>query len=290
MINQKNKYIAIKYVNTKFKFPIKLLCEIANVQRSSYYKWLNKKTTKNFKENELILKTIKEIHEENGSIYGYRRMTLNIADRLGIKVNHKRVYRIMKENNLLSVIRRRRKYFYRKTTQQHVSENILNRKFYANKPNEKWLTDVTEFKYGVNKKAYLSAIIDLYDNSIVAYTVGHSNNNKLVFENLDLALKELNGEKPLIHSDRGFQYTSHGFFWKINKYGLTHSMSRVGRCLDNAPMEGFFGILKSEKYYLNKYKDYDILKRDIENYINFYNNDRLQKKLDAKSPLAFRYS
>ncbi|MCT4584584.1 MAG: IS3 family transposase [Peptostreptococcaceae bacterium] len=170
---------------------------------TTYYKWLNKKNTKNFKENELILKTIKEILEENGSIYDYRRMTLNIADRLGIKINNKRVYRIMKENNLLSIIRRRR-YFYRKTTQQHVSENILNRKFYANKPNEKWLTDVTEFKYGANKMAYLSAIIDLYDNSIVAYGVGHSN-NKLVFENLDLALKELNGEKPLIHSDRGFQ-------------------------------------------------------------------------------------
>ncbi|PPA72227.1 hypothetical protein C4B60_02290 [Jeotgalibacillus proteolyticus] len=130
---------------------------------------------------------------------------------------------------------------------------------HCRKPNEKWVTDVTEFKYGQSKKAYLSAIRDLYDGSIISYVLGHFNNNDLVFKTFDQAVLQLMGEQPLIHSDRGFQYTSKVFKRKIDEAGMTQSMSRVGRCIDNAPMESFFGTVKCEKYYLHKYRTYEEL-------------------------------
>jgi len=193
----------------------------------------------------------------------------------------------MKVSGIQSVIRKRKKH-YRRSVALHVAENILNRKFTAEKPNEKWVTDVTEFKYGVSKKAYLSAILDLYDGSIVSYVLGHSNNNILVFETLDKATALLKEDHPLIHSDRGFQYTSRGFKRRINKAQLKQSMSRVGRCIDNGPMESFWGTLKSEKYYLNKYETFEELSHAINEYIHFYNHDRYQKRLNGLSPVEYR--
>ena len=164
----------------------------------------------------------------------------------------------------------------------------MNRDFTADNPNEKWVTDVTEFKYGSSKKAYLSAIRDLYDGSIVSYVLGHSNNNRLVFDTLDQATKLLDSEHPLIHSDRGFQYTSHGFKRRIDKAKMTQSMSRVGRCIDNGPMESFWGTLKCEKYYLHKYATFEELSKAIDEYIHFYNHDRYQKRLNGLSPMEYR--
>ena len=220
-------------------------------------------------------------------IYGYRRMTLNLNRSLGQIFNYKRIYRLMKILGLRSVIRRKRKR-YVKSTPQFVSQNILNRNFTADTLNQKWLTDVTELKYANSKKAYLSAILDLYDNSIVGYVLGHSNNNNLVFKTLDIALEASPGTSPLIHSDRGYQYTSYGFKRKLDSAKMTHSMSRVGKCIDNGPMEGFWGILKCEKYYLHKYHKYEDLTNAINEYIIFYNTKRLQKKLNGLSPLEFR--
>jgi len=212
---------------------------------------------------------------------------MNLNHSLNKNYNHKRIYRLMKLTGLKSVIRRKKKR-YVKSTPQFTSENILNREFTASKPNEKWVTDVTEFKYGPGKKAYLSAVLDLYDNSIVAYVVGHRNNNQLVFETLDLAIKSNPGANPIIHSDRGYQYTSYGFKKRLESTGMTQSMSRVGRCIDNGPMEAYWGILKCEKYYLNKYKTYEELKNDIDEYIYFYNYKRLQKRLNSLSPIEYR--
>ena len=144
---------------------------------------------------------------------------------------------------LQSVIRRKRKN-YIPSIPKVTADNILNREFKAEMPNQKWLTDITEFKYGNDKKAYLSAIFDLGDNSIVSYVLGHSNNNELVFRTFNMAVKENPGAKPLFHSDRGFQYTSLAFRKMLDDTGCTQSMSRVGRCLDNAPMEGFWGNVK----------------------------------------------
>jgi len=264
-----------------------LLCKIAGIARSSYYKWLHHTPSCNEKWNEEILKEIKFLHEKVNGIYGYRRMTMNLKRALSQTINHKRVYRLMKFAGIQSVIRRKRKK-YKPNTPQHVAKNILSREFSADKPNEKWLTDVTEMKYGTSQKAYLSAILDLHDGSIVSYVLGTSNNNPLVFKTLDLALEANPGATPLLHSDRGFQYTSPTFKRKIEKAGMGQSMSRVGRCIDNGPMEGFWGTLKCEKYYLNKYRTFEELKNDIEEYIQFYNHERLQKRLNSLSPLEYR--
>lgn len=178
---------------------------------------------------------------------------------------------------------------YRKSPAHHVAENVLNRTFTSKKPNEKWCTDVTELKYGNGKKAYLSAIIDLYDGSIVSYEFGHSNNNSLVFKTIKSAIQSLqSGEQPLIHSDRGFQYTSKEFKRIVETANMTQSMSRIGRCIDNGPIESFWGTLKCEKYYLHKYDSYEELKLAIDDYIHFYNYYRYQKRLSGLSPLEFR--
>jgi len=274
------RYVAIQELHQEEKIAIFLLCEIAGVSRAGYYKWLNRTPSCREVENEALLEVINQLYQQVDGIYGYRRMTLTInrqrKENNQATVNKKRIYRLIQISKLKSVIRQKRK-AYRKSPAHHVAENVLNREFTAKMPNEKWCTDVTEFKYGNGKKAYLSAVIDLYDNSIVSYVFGHSNNNLLVFQTMKLALNALkSGEHPLIHSDRGYQYTSKG------------SMSRVGRCIDNGPIESFWGTLKCEKYYLKKYETYKVLKKAIQSYIDFYNHQRYQKRLNGLSPLEFR--
>lgn len=202
--------------------------------------------------------------------------------------NRKRVRRIMQMLGIKSVIRRK-KSKYKKSTAQITAENLLARDFYATKPNEKWATDVTEFKVvGSKKKLYLSAIIDLYDRSIVAYIISTRNDNDLVFRTYELAISNNPGATPILHSDRGFQYTSKVFQAKLKEANITQSMSRVGRCIDNGPTEGFWGIIKSEMYYLNKFHSHKELKEAIENYINFYNNERLQERFNDMTPMEVR--
>lgn len=227
------------------------------------------------------------LYEKVEGTFGYRQLTLHLRRKTEKQINYKRVHRLMKIQGIQSVIRRKKKK-YGRSTPQHVTENLLNRQFQAQAPNEKWLTDVTEFKYGNGQKAYLSAILDLHDKSIVSYVLGHSNNNPLVFTTLKLALKAAPRSKALLHSDRGFQYTSSSFKSMLDKAKLRQSMSRVGRCIDNGPMESFWGTLKCEKYYLRKYQTFEQLKNDIEKYIHFYNYERLQKKLNGLSPMEFR--
>jgi putative transposase len=230
---------------------------------------------------------MKILHEKVNGTFGYRQMMLHINRKFKRNFNHKRIYRLMRVFGIQSVIRRKKKR-YKHSTPQHVVGNVLNREFTVDKPNEKWVTDVTEFKYGHSQKAYLSAIRDLYDGSIVSYVLGKSNNNDLVFKTLDQAIALLNDEHPLIHSDRGFQYTSKWFKQKLDAVGMTQSMSRVGRCIDNGPMESFWGTLKCEKYYLRKYKTFEELSNDINEYIHFYNYERYQKRLNGLSPMEYR--
>lgn len=171
---------------------------------------------------------------------------------------------------------------------QFIAENILNREFIAEAPNQKWLTDVTEFHYyiGIEKhKVYLSAILDLFDRRIVAYRIGDSNNSPLVFDTFDAAVRNNPDAKPLFHSDRGFQYTNRIFHAKIEAAGMTQSMSRVAKCIDNGPMEGFWGILKRERYYGKRFTDRESLIMMIEEYISYYNNKRLQRNLGVLTPL-----
>lgn len=214
-------------------------------------------------------------------------MTIKLNRENNFHVNQKRIYRLMQILNLKSVCRRKRKN-YIKSTPQVTAENILNRKFTADNFGDKWLTDVTEMKYGTSNKAYLSAILDLGDKSIVSFVIGHSNNNALVFETFDVAHEQYPDVKPIFHSDRGFQYTSKIFKKKIDDAGMTQSMSRVSRCIDNGPMEAFWGMLKSEMYYLNKFNSYEELKQAVIDYIEYYNNGRYQKRLKFMTPLEYR--
>jgi len=242
--------------------------------------------------NEQIVEWIKELYEEQDGILGYRQMTITLNREHNVQYNHKRIYRLMNILHLKSVCRRKRS-TYISSTPEVTAENVLNREFHADKPNEKWLTDVTEFKYYVGvevKKLYLSAILDLYDRRIVAYRIGTSNNNQLVFDTFDDAVSANPKAHPLFHSDRGYQYTSKTFHAKLETALMRQSMSRVGRCIDNGPMEGFWGILKSEMYYLHKFTSADVLTTAIENYITFYNTRRYQKRLRCMTPVEFHYA
>lgn len=215
--------------------------------------------------NEQLVEWIKELYEEQNGILGYRQMTITINRVHKTNYNKKRIRRLMQMLHLQSVCRKK-KYNYIKSTPEVTAENILNREFYADSPNEKWSTNVTEFKYYVGieiKKLYLSAILDLYDRRIVAYKIGTSNNNQLVFETFDEANANNPKAHPLFHSYRGFQYTNKTFHNKLMKAGMRQSMSRVGRCIDNGPMEGYWGILKSEMYYLKKFTSQEELTKAI---------------------------
>lgn len=203
-------------------------------------------------QNLKIAEKVEQIHTESPD-KGYRRINDDLRHDHHIHVNDKRILRICRAKSIKSTI----KYSNHGCTRQaknpqFVAENLLDRDFHADKPNEKWLTDVTEFKWyeGIEvHKVYLSAILDLYDRRIVAYVVGERNDNQLVFKTFDRAVKANPDAHPLFHSDRGFQYTNRTFHHKLEKAGMTQSMSRVAKCIDNGPMEGFWGILKRERYY-----------------------------------------
>jgi len=279
--------LAIKELHEEKGYPISVLCEIIELNRSSYYKWLKRDVSEQEARNVKLIDCICVLFQESNGIFGYRRMQLNLKRRFGLHCNKKRIYRVMRAIGLKSVIRRKRPN-YIKSTPEVTAENVLNRIFTAEKLNEKWLTDVTEFKCGDGSKLYLSAILDLKDRGIISYAIGRNNNNQLVFETFDTAVLKHPDAKPLFHSDRGYQYTSKLFRAKLVAVGMTQSMSRVGRCIDNGPMEAFWGIIKSEMYYLHRFNNYDSLKVAIENYIEYYNNGRYQAKLGGLAPREFR--
>ena len=163
----------------------------------------------------------------------------------------------------------------------------MKREFYADRPNAKWLTDVTEFKYYIGlevHKLYLSAILDLFDRRIVSFVIRDRNDNALVFQTFDKAVAETPDAHPLFHCDRGFQYTNRVFHTKLERAGMTQSMSRVGKCIDNGPMEGFWGILKRERYYGRCFTSREELVKMIEDYIAYYNTGRLQRGLGVLTP------
>ena len=246
-----------------------------------------KKPKKEIRDEELACLIIEYNDLFEGTL-GYRKMTFSINYYNHKNYSTKYVHRIMKRIKVSARIRRKHSN-YIKTKPEQVGENILARNFTAEHPNQKWCTDVTEFKIiGQKKKLYLSAILDLYDRSIVSYKLSNSNNNKLVFDTFDEAIKANPDATPIFHSDRGFQYTSKQFKFKLDQAGMIQSMSRVGRCIDNGPMEGFWGTLKSEMFYGIRYDNEELLRNKIEEYIFMYNNWRLQEKLGT-TPNHYRY-
>lgn len=272
------------------EYPIQQMCDILNITRSAYYHWLNQPESKQEQVNQQLTVTIRKIHEEHPEM-GYRRIKDELHRVYDVTVNDKRILRLCRYEQIQSVIKhpansitKRAKHSY------HTAENVLNREFKAEEPNQKWLTDVTEFKYYIGAKVhkvYLSAILDLYDRRIVSYVLRDTNDLKLVFDTFDKAVKIEPEAHPIFHSDRGFQYTNINFYKKLEDTKMIQSMSRVGKCIDNGPMEGFWGIIKREKYYGHKFTNREELIDMITQYIHYYNNGRYQRKLHVMTPMEF---
>ena len=264
--------------------------DIAKLPKSSYYEW-KIKLEQLIDKDKQIKEEIKTIVEASKGRYGYRRVTLVLKNK-GFKINHKRVLRIMREQSLLcsKFKTRSRKYSSYKGQIGKVADNIVNRQFRASKPNQLWLTDVTEFRIkGQEKKIYLSPILDIYNSEIISYTLSNHPTINLTNKMLEKALEENKDIKDLtIHSDQGFHYQHSSWTKKLEKMNIRQSMSRKGNCLDNSPMENFFGILKQEMYYGAEFKNYNELVVEIEKYIRWYNEDRIKTKLNGMSPVMYR--
>ena len=257
----------------KDKYSISEMCRFFKVSRSGYYGYVSRM---NIPAWDLPLaEKIQECQNKCGKTYGYRRVHIWL-ERNGIYHNPKTILRVMQKYGLLSVIRRKR---YRNYGEYlHRYPNLLNRNFYAEKPNQKWVTDISYIhtRQGI---LYLSVIRDLYDNSVVAYKTGTEQNINLVLSTIKAAKrKEKVTAEVQLHSDQGFQYTSQAYYRLTQSYGITPSMSRRGNPYDNALAENFFSILKTECIYRVKLQTYEEARLLIDEYIHFYNNERIQLK------------
>lgn len=287
-VRHESKYLTVKYFHTEKNWSIEWMCKHLEISRAAYYKWLHREVPDDELENIKLAELIKEYDERFNHILGYRRMTSWINHFNHTKYSKNRVHRIMKKLGIHSAIRKKKKK-YTNVKADETAENILKRDFYATAPNQKWATDVTEFKVpGETKKLYLSAIIDLYDRYPVSYVVSARNDNRLVFKTFDRAIASNPSAKPIFHSDRGFQYTSKMFKKKLEEQEMKQSMSRVGHCIDNGPTEGFWGIIKSEMYQMYEITDESSLRQAIKDYLYFYSEERPQDRYHCKTPLEVR--
>ena len=263
-----------------------ILLKVSGLAKSVYYYTLSK-TDKDDKNQEIIDK-IKEIFINNKERYGYRRITLELRNQ-GYNVNHKKVYRIMIKLGLKPLKRNKRKYSSYKGTVGKIAGNYINREFYADKPNQKWYTDVTEFNLR-GEKCYLSPILDGFNGEVISYNTSKSPNLEQINDMLNKAFDGKNLEGLIFHSDQGWQYQHESYQQRLKNKGIKQSMSRKGNSMDNGMMENFFGLLKTEMFYdqEDKYKTLDELIIAIDDYINYYNYDRIKVKLKGLSPVNYR--
>ena len=257
----------------KDKYNVRDMCTFFGVSRSGYYAW-TKKADKEDPDKQ-IGELIRDCQKKTRQTYGYRRVQIWLLREFGLVMNHKAVLRVMNKYNLLSKSRRKRKWV-QNCESIHKYTNMLERNFYAERPNLKWCTDIS---YIPTKEGfvYLSVIKDLYDNFVVAYKVGTENNNNLVYETVKAAKREVTAELQL-HSDQGFQYTSDGYFKLTKSYHITPSMSSPGTPLDNACAENFFSTLKSEWFHRYTPATKEEARLLLGEYIHFYNYERIQLK------------
>ena len=286
---KEHDYKLIEQYHVQKNWPIREMCQILSISRAAYYKWLHRKEKgPNPDEIELIEK-IQELAKKKKRLYGCRKMSRKLKDIYGIEVGVKKVYRIMARLNLLSVYRPK-KHTWIKSNPGQTAENVLNRDFESTAPNQKWVTDITEIKVPkTNQKLYLSSILDLYDRSVISWKVSTKNDSVLVDETLREALEKNPGGCQLFHSDRGFQYTRPVFCHWLEKMGIQQSMSRVGRCIDNASMEGFQGIVKDILFILHP--EIDSIASCIQavsETIEFYMNEYPQERFHGKTPAVVR--
>lgn len=263
---------------------MKALLQLAGIPRSTYY-YVIKAFGMPDKDKELK-EVIQAIYEEHEGRYGYRRIHDELVNRK-YHINHKKVQRLMKELGLKCLVRMK-KYRSYKGTIGKIAPNILERNFHAEKPNEKWVTDITEFKL-FGEKLYLSPILDLFNGEIITYTIGSRPVYSLVSTMLDQAFSRLTDEDTLlIHSDQGWHYQMKQYRHALGERGIKQSMSRKGNCYDNAVIENFFGIMKSEFLYLKDFKNIAHFKEELSKYIDYYNNKRIKAKLKGLSPVQYR--
>ena len=260
-----------------------LLLEIAQLPRSTFYYNLRHSKVDKYAQ---IKEEITKIFHENKGRYGYRRVTTVLKNK-DFTINHKTVQRLMKELGLVCRVRMK-KYRSYKGEQGTVAPNLLNREFSAEKPNQKWVTDVTEFRL-FGEKLYLSPIFDLYSGDVVTYTLSDSPNLSMVTTMLTQAFEKIPDDTKLIlHSDQGWHYRHKTYIAMLEQKGIRQSMSRKGNCYDNAVMENFFGHLKSELLYLQEFESMEHFKEELIEYIDYYNNRRIKARLKGLPPALHR--
>ncbi len=289
------KKIRIKTISElqKGNFEVKKLCKASGLSRRTYY--YNKNNTTKKDKDKIIIDAINQMPKKIKETYGSVRKSKYLSEQLNIPVNHKKVERICLENNLQSQIRRPKfpKGYYTSLNdnKKNLPKNILDRDFKANKPMEKLATDISFFKVR-RGWLYLSVIKDLFNNEIISYKCSHNVNEQLVLDTL-MDIEDIeNIEFAIMQTDQGVTYTATEFRKMLKEIGITHSMSRKGNCWDNACIESFFGTLKCEIGYHRTLKEgfltYEQMEKEIIEYIEFFNNTRIQKKLIWKSPVTYR--
>ena len=233
-----------------------------------------------------VKEEITEIYHENKGRYGYRRVTAELRSR-NMLLNHKTVQRLMKELGLVCRVRMKKYHSY-KGEVGRIAPNLLNRDFHADKPNQKWVTDVTEFSL-FGKKLYLSPILDLHSSDLVSYAISERPVLSMVMTMLNEAFAKIpDGTNLILHSDQGWQYQHKQYQRMLHEKGIRQSMSRKGNCLDNAVIENFFGLLKSELLYLQEFQSIDHFRQELVAYLDYYNNRRIKVKLKGLPPAIHR--
>lgn len=268
------------------KYPLKALLQLAGLPRSTFYYYLHQ--SQNPAKYQMVKEQIVIIFNENKKRYGYRRITKKLHNN-DICVNHKTVRKLMKQLGLVCQVRENRKYNSYRGEVGEVAPNLLERHFKTNEPNRKWVTDVTEFKVH-DQKLYLSPILDLFNGEVVSYNLSRHPNFKQITDMLGGAFQKLPDkvDNLILHSDQGWQYQMKSYQNLLKAKGITQSMSRKATCLDNAVAENFFGLLKTELFYLEKFDSLDQPEKAIVECIDYYNNRRIKLKLNGLSPVQYR--
>jgi putative transposase len=268
----------------RLKYPVVRLLGVVNLAKSSFYHWDEARQRPD--KHDEVKEDIVSVYDRHKGRYGYRRIA-GTLQKLGTKIHENTVLKLMRQLGLKS-LQRPKKYQSHKGEVGRIAPNVLKRKFWAKRPNEKWVTDITEFKVG-DEKLYFSPIKDLFNCEIVTYTFGARPVAELVTTMLKKGLRKLKpGDRPMLHSDQGWQYQMLGYRKAVTDNGLIPSMSRKGNCYDNASMESFFAVLKSECFHLKKFVSIDALKKELETYIRYYNHERIQTGLGGLSPVEYR--
>ena len=268
----------------RHEYKLELLLLAAQLPRATYYYHVKRMKSEN--KYAEVEEQITNIFHENRGRYGYRRITMELHNR-GYCINHKTVQRLMKKLNLVCKVRMK-KYRSYKGEVGKIAPNLLERDFETKAPNQKWVTDVTEFSL-FGEKRYLSVILDLHSSDIISYTLSDSPNLSMVTDMIFQALPALPpGAAPILHSDQGWQYQHKQYQKLLRDNGIRQSMSRKGNCLDNAVMENFFGLLKSELLYLQDFESMEHFCRELVEYLDYYNHRRIKAKLMGLPPALHR--